>query len=800
MRRPLMFWSFCLVALIAFVYSRWPSWSWDGPPDNTPIVISGRVTDKDDYSFDVTINQISILNDAAVSQQDFPNKRQNKIMVSYEQAAKPDLGANVVLQGTFCVFWGATNPGEFDYADYYSSMGYLGRLYDVQIVGQESNRGIAEFLYELRCYWKARLYSVFPPKEASVMTAILLGDKSGVDREMRDLYQRNGIVHILSISGLHITIIGMGIYKLLRNLGLPVWIAALTGAVILVLYGIMTGLGVSVCRAIGMYLLRMLGLLWGRTYDMLTALAVVGCVAVMMHPAWLTHMGFLLSYVSVLGLGMLLPALAEIGEGRPRKPGFFVEGPIRRLVHKGACVVWGILREGMLAGISITLTTLPIQLWFSYEISKYSILLNALVLPLMSGVMVSGLIAMLIPGLGFVGTVDVVILSGYEGLCSLFEQIPQAMWNPGRPMVWQVVVYYVLWAMVVYGGDFAQKVLKRKDKVQRLPTGPGMVEAKAHWNIGHSVCKLLLLIAAVGILNIQPVSADRITFLDVGQGDCICIRLSGGEVYLFDCGSSSRSNVGENVLIPYLKYYGISEIDGVFASHGDADHVNGLGELFWGARQEHIRVKHLILPERDNVTLETEFGELIQTAKDADIPVAVMDAGKSWSSTSGDTFVCVHPGKAANKESAIGPAGGKSANRESATGIAGGNAGSHCFWIELGEEKRRISVLLTGDVEGIGESALIENLEKYGMENVSILKVAHHGSNNSTTEKLVELLNPRISVISCGRKNIYGHPHKETVERLTENGSVILTTPECGAVTIEIGKEIKVWGWRESGD
>ncbi|MDE6701017.1 MAG: ComEC/Rec2 family competence protein, partial [Acetatifactor sp.] len=433
-----------------------------------------------------------------------------------------------------------------------------------------------------------------------------------MDADLKALYQKNGIIHILSISGLHITLIGMGLYKILRRAGVPVWCAAAGGAVFLILYGVMTGLGVSACRAIGMYLLRMLAQLLGRTYDMLTAIGVTAVCMVCLHPAWLEHMGFLLSYGSVLGVGILLPALAESGEEAPRVKRYIEEKWKRRLASLCGRL-WRGLRQSLLAGISITLTTLPIQLWFAYEIPVYSILLNVLVLPFMSVVMATGLFAMLIPGMGFVGTVDVLILAGYEKLCAWFGRLPHPMWNPGRPEVWQIAVYYLLWAAVVCCAELSRR--HGRKYLQKC-------------------MQFVLLGAAVLVLGLSGRCGDRVTFLDVGQGDCICVQLSSGEVYLFDCGSSSRSRIGERVLIPFLKYYGIGKIDAVFVSHGDQDHMNGIVELLNLREQEHIEVGGLVLPGIDRSLWNEEFGELLETAKGTagqrEIPVSVIRAGESW--------------------------------------------------------------------------------------------------------------------------------------------------------------------------
>ena len=141
------------------------------------------------------------------------------------------------------------------------------------------------------------------------MSALLLGDKNALDNEVKEMYQRNGILHIFSISSLHITIVGMGIYKLLRKAGIPILPASMAGSLLLILYGCMTGFGVSACRAIGMYLLRMLAEVVGRTYDLLTALGVMAAVMVIQNPYYLQNGGFLLSFTSVMGIGVVFPGL-----------------------------------------------------------------------------------------------------------------------------------------------------------------------------------------------------------------------------------------------------------------------------------------------------------------------------------------------------------------------------------------------------------------------------------------------------------------------------------------------------------
>lgn len=729
--------------------------------DGQSLILKGRVYRKNDQNF--YLDSISIIQNAANPQQTI-HLQENLICERGTLEQELPMGSYVVLEGTFQRFSQATNPGEFDSAGYYSGLGIGGKLTHIILRerGQHYHWG-QETLYQLKVYFKERLYRIFPEEEASLMSTMLLGDKSGLDAQLKDLYQRNGIIHILSISGLHITIIGMSVYKLLRKLGLPLWLSALLGGSLLLLYGFMTGMSISACRAIGMYLIRMLGQMLGRTYDMLTALSLLAAGMVCANPAYLQHAGFLLSFGSVLGIGVLYPALAgkeERGMG------------------------WGTkLMRALQAGLSITLMTLPIQLWFYYEIPVYSVLLNLLVLPCMGVVIPVGLIAMLIPGLGILGTIDCAILWGYERLCIYFDRLPFHTWNPGRPGLWQILLYYLLLAALMWwwrnpGGvripGFLQAVSNHEalDK-QRGVSKQGSMSKQ--WTEGkqkplgqerRSWCyrflQIISLTALVLLLAVRLPEKTSVTFLDVGQGDGICIRTQGGEVYLVDCGSTGRSKVGEYVLIPYLKYYGIGRIDAIFLSHSDADHCNGILELLTLGAGEGIAIERIILPDIAKEQKQEEWGAVLEavagSSQSTPISVSYIHRGETYEGED-ISFHCLHP-----------PA--DYAQQES-------NAYSECFYVP------ELSLLLTGDVEGEGEKLLLEELKRSGVEQVAMLKIAHHGSRNSTPRELLEQIQPQAALISCGSNNRYGHPHADTLSRLEEANCSIWCTKDAGAITVK---------------
>lgn len=724
-RRPLWAAALCLAAIAAV-------WlMFDSPPqaaftvaersgrelaEGEELNVTGRVYRLETRSgygrerLEIYLDSISVIRETASnSSQD--SRISYSLICETQTDTRPLLGSTVQIKGIFSYFPQAANPGEFDSSQYYRILGIGGRLKNAQIKAFTGTGSVVkEAMYLLKVYFKERLYRYYPGKEASILCAMLLGDKSSLDDETADLYKRSGIIHILSISGLHISLIGMGIYRLLRRCGCPVKVSAAAGGAVLLFYAGMTGMGVSAVRAVGMYLIRMLGECLGRTYDMLTALGVMGAVILVSQPMYLMHSGFLLSFGSICGIGVLLPAMQSITK---RKAG-----------------------KALMAGLSITLFTLPIHLCFYFEVPVYSVFLNLLVLPFTGVIMVTGLAVMLVPGLGFLNVVDRLIFAGYDLLCTWSGALPGHTWTPGCPAMWQVVIYYALILLAVL----------MKDK----------------WKAG---LKILVMAGAVILLGVRFHGGFSAVFLDVGQGDCIFVRTQGGESYLFDGGSSTKSGLGKYTLTPFLKYQGVTRIDAVFVSHPDMDHISGVMELLESGADNGITIKRLVLPAIETDRRREELGKLMEAAclspQKEEVGISWMSAGVSWKSGT-TTFTCLHPPAEFKTEDA--------------------NAYSECFYVTDGS----FSMLLTGDVEGDGEKALTEEMKERGIGDITVLKVAHHGSRNSTSMELLELLNPQLAVISCAADNSYGHPHRELTDRLALTDALMVQTPKSGAIELHV--------------
>lgn len=758
MRRPLFA---AAVAVVAAVWVGLAAGWYDPPPgaepvpalmQEAPLYVTGQVCRKEEDKFwlkSVIINET--------------NPYEEKLICEpAEGGADVLLGSFVAVSGIFAPFPGAANPGEFDAAVYYRSLGAGGRLRRVSVLGQSGKCWrVRETLYRARLHLKERLYGIFPEREASVMCALLLGEKGDAERELKELYRRNGILHILSISSLHITIIGMSLYRLLRRTGLPLALCAGAGAGVLLAYGMLTGFSVSVCRALGMYLIRMLGEICGRTYDLLTALGILAAAMTLRNPYYLQNTGFLLSFSAVLGIGMIYPAL--VPQEVPVRPRFYGEHPalifFRRLLRR--------LKYAALANLSITLATLPVQLWFYYEVPVWGTALNLLVLPLLKPALVTGFLS-LAPGLGWLGTVDRLVLWWYEKACGLFDGLPIGLWNPGRPRAWKIWVYYGVLACALL---FLRRRRRAKGAgknvsgtARKIPAAGPPGRSGFPFRLPEALGGALLA-GAILVLAIPEAAVDRVIIMDVGQGDCCLVQTGSRVNYLFDCGSTSRSGVGRYVLLPALKYYGIHRLDGIFLSHSDADHMNGIPELLELAGDNGLTIGQLILPAVEETGREEVFGQILAAAdafgkeQDGGVRIAWLGAGDSWSCGEA-RFLCLNPRRGWAE--------------------AEGNACSECIYGEFGS----FTILLTGDVEGEGERVLTAELKSRGISGVTLLKAAHHGSRNSTSPEFLRQLSARAVVISCGKNNRYGHPHEELLERLEQSGSHVFRTDQGGAVIL----------------
>ena len=714
-----------------------------------------------------------------------------QIQASDAETVEIKIGQQVLLNGTYSPWEEPSNPGQFDSGKYYGSLGILGQFKKCKIIKQGASYSkVREGMWQIRKSADEKLRQELGEEDGALISAMLLGEKSGLKEEDKNLYQRNGISHILAISGLHLMLLGMGIFKVLKMiLGNPA--GAVFSIIIMSIYCIFTGNSISTIRATIMFALSLTAGLLGKSYDSLSALGLAAILQLFINPYVLNNSGFLLSFLAVIGVTFVAPKLQELLEAK----------------HK--------IAQSLCVSLASSITTLPVLLCNYGTYPWYSVILNLFILPPMSvlmflAVVLTGIFLLPLESLADVGTnlsdgIFIIgerslvavknlvvwcikcILSYFEICCRVFEHAPFQDGYLGKPAMVQILIYVILIAVVIGGGIKSSKFISK-----------------------------MILLSAISILTMQIQSGAEITMLDVGQGDCVVIRNENGNVYLSDCGSSSVSQVGKYRLLPFLKYKGYGKIKGIFISHLDTDHKNGIVELLEMAPEERMEISYLFLPEsvlwmKEDREIVLELQELARKNK---TKIVYLESGDSVKDDSME-FWCLHPTGSEEKSSSKEPGRKEQSRKE----MSRNNQS-----LVLLMSYKEFEILLTGDVEAAGEQEILKYLSRTGFSVnnsmrkesagekeggvwkdrkaahdgfIEVLKVAHHGSSGSGSEEFLEAIRPEVSLISCGKNNTYGHPHEETLERLENIESRIMTTVDSGAITLNIGKVVRVYEFRK---
>lgn len=689
------------------------------PPemDGRHITCTGRVCaiEYKEGTMYLYLNHLKVLSNTELSE-----KYQVKIILN--QPIQAVCGNLMQASGKAALAQEPANDGQFDSRLWQRQSGLLFTLKKASAVRLDRHCSrFRQFLFCMRQKGMRQLQRVMPLKDAGIVGAMLFGDRTELQEETEEWYRAGGISHILAISGLHISMIGMLLYKILKKSGLPIPVCAVISGDLMILYAVFTGAGTATCRAVIMFLTFLFAQCLGRTYDLGCALALAVILLLLSEPFLLFSSGFQLSVLAVAGLAFVHPAFRRAyGRNVP-------------------------------AGLSIQLILLPCILWHYYTFPVYGILLNVLVIPLAPFVLGGGILALalsafcipaaILPGLWVHG-----ILSFYEGACRAVSALPYSQILTGCPPAWAVAVYYIL----LFAGSavLEKKNLERK-KLMCV-------------RFGYPMCLL-----GVFFFFFQSGFAGlTLSFLDVGQGDCIFMQNEKGISVLCDGGSSSVGKVGKYRILPYLRFHGVGKLDYVFLTHMDADHVNGIKELL-EMENSGIEIGTLVLANGGRTEDDLEMLELAEKRR---ITVRRMGAGEQL--RLGElSFTCLHPDRIFETK-----------DKNEASLVLHARYGS-------------FDAMLMGDLEEEGERYLIDSgrlASETGVHQTEVLKAGHHGSKGATSEELLRILQPGLAVLSYGKNNRYGHPAAETIERLNHSGCRIVSTENCGQITIFCHKSGKI--------
>ncbi|PIE96788.1 DNA internalization-related competence protein ComEC/Rec2 [Bacillus fungorum] len=653
------------------------------------------------------------------------DQNKNIVQLSYKiKSASEKKQLRQLHAGVSCIFEGerkepqiARNFHGFNYRDYLYKQN-IHFILEATYISEchKTSLSLVQWILLLRQQAISRVTEMFPEQSGAFINALVFGDRQQMTFEVEEQYQQFGLVHLLAISGSHIVLLMVIVYFILLRSGVTREIATVCLIFCIPLYMILAGASPSVIRASITGVLMLIAFMCSIRLSGLDALSITAICMLIFDPYLVFNIGFQFSFVGSFALLLSAPLLIESSNG--------------------------VIRNSIYISFISQLVSTPILLYHFGYFSPYSIFLNILYVPFLSFIVLPCSIVILIcipiipflaKGLANVLSIGLNLSNDFLSYC---ESLPFIRLNFGQTPILLVALYCVSIISVLMVWE------------RRMSKGSMFIASG-----------IFLFICTCHYVYPYFRESGSVTFLDVGQGDAILIRLPyDKEVYLIDTGGTIRVNkeewqrkkhefsVGNDILIPYLQKEGIKTIDKLIVTHGDADHIGAAQELL-----ANITVKEVVFGRKEQEAILEKVVK--KQALEKAVKISEVGGGESWSVNEAEFFVLAPTGKERSENNA-----------------------SIVIWAKLGG----VTWLFTGDLEEEGEKFLVTT---YPDLRADVLKVAHHGSNTSSIMPFLSTVQPNIAIISVGERNRYGHPHKEVIERFEKMGIEIWRTDKQGAIS-----------------
>ena len=517
--------------------------------------------------------------------------------------------------------------------------------------------------------WREGFFQALPGNrnEKAMLRGILLGDTSAMEDDVIEDFQKSGTAHVLAVSGLHIGCL-YAAYQALRKKR-PSRLLDVCFWILLLVYAAMTLWAVSVLRAVALLGIRELGIRTDRRYDLTTALAACGGLLTLVRPSVIFGVSFQLSFLAVLSMGVLVPRLQLWMPGK-------------------AASILGI-QGGLLPYMMYMFNQAPLPaiIWNPPILFFMGLLVPLGVGALACSVLAQSLGPVLPLASSFFLMVFRLLVMPLPGLASLLQILGKLASAGGRfsPLIPSVHAWAVagIYGLLFFLSSETCEILRlRKNRLR----------------IGQALLAIFLSISLIAAACRSPFDQADLVMVDVGQGDCLHLRLAGGKDVFVDGGGKEGTDLGKKVLRPYLLKNGRRDLDLALVTHLHTDHYKGIREL------------SRVFPVRKAMTKGVR-GDAFRIGPECRVEL-------------------------------LGPEAGDQDQEDE-------NRNSLIFRITL---KGKV-ILVTGDLSEEGERLLLERYRGTGKLRADILKVGHHGSRFSSCSDFLQEVRPEVALIGVGRKN-----------------------------------------------
>ncbi len=660
-----------------------------------------------------------------------------------------------VYRGNTIAFFGRlktprnfNNPNGFNYKRYLAFRGIQVTSYlnDPTLFVRIREKGTPIVLGMLQGTRKAgsKLIATSTRDESAqgILKALLLGDRSGISSDLREVFNRTGLGHLLAISGLHIGMVAAFFFFLFRILlsrserlllagTLSKWGACLTMLPVL-LYGLLVGMSPSTQRAVIMVLVFLIAIILEKEHHPINTLAVAAFIILIVVPPSLFDISFQLSFVAVFSILCGLRSL-------PWKVAPSDSRPTLLLKKLGTFVA--------VSFFAIT-GTFPLALYYFNQVSLIGLMSNCIAVPIVGFLVLPlGMLAMLVLPVSFYLAVWIMKSSGMLvsillGVVSFFSNWSFAAIKTVTPTLFEIGLFYTL-AVILLN-------LKRKHlRTIAIPLLLVIISADVLYWMGERFWHRDL----------------RVTVIDVGQGNAALLELPKGACILIDGGGffDNSFDMGRLVVAPFLWQKKIATIDYIVLSHPQADHLNG---LLYIARNFNVREFWFNGEPGYTETYKT----FLDILSEEDIPMVRLNRDSKPKIINGVRLDVLHP-----------PADFLS--------HAGSNPNDNSLVVKATFDET--AFLFPGDIEKEAERELAA---RAGAElKSSILLAPHHGSRTSSTPAFLDCVQPDIVIFSSRSSGRFRHPHPEVLKRYETRNCKLFRTDHDGAIMISTdGKEVRI--------